>query len=308
MKNKPLVSVIIPTYNRAAMLLKTIESILKQDYSNIEIIIVDDGSTDNTFSILNELGNKKILYLNYERTSDIARLRNIGISASKGEFIAFCDDDDLWFPNKLSKQVPLLSFYDMICTNAIQIDENDIGLDKLMVIDKLKSQKLDTKTLLLANYIVTSSVIIKRSSLKHRFVERKSNYSAEDYELWLKISLNYNIYYLDDILVSFRRHLNTTSFDGNLILIKLLREVIERLKEYVQFDKIEIRSYAKIGIIKQRRELLKIYYKSKSYLYLLIEISKSLFYLFNPFVILYAIRHKVKKIHSRNFSALFRIS
>lgn len=101
----PLVSVVIPTYNRGELILKTIGSVLNQTYKNIEIIIVDDNSTDNTKKIISTLSDPRINYIKLERNTKGREARNRGIMESKGKFIAFLDSDDCWLPNKIESQL-----------------------------------------------------------------------------------------------------------------------------------------------------------------------------------------------------------
>ena len=100
----PFVTVIIPTYNRSCLLPKALESVLNQTYKNFEIIIVDDGSTDDTGLFLSELKNSRVKIF---RTTNqgVAKARNLGIHESKGELIAFLDSDDFWYPDKLEEQI-----------------------------------------------------------------------------------------------------------------------------------------------------------------------------------------------------------
>ncbi len=105
MKN-PLVSIVVPTYNRAGNITKTVDSILDQTYKNIELIIVDDGSTDNTQDVLKSYADR-IQYI-YQDNAGPSAARNKGIQEAQGEFIAFLDSDDLWKPEKIEKQVELL--------------------------------------------------------------------------------------------------------------------------------------------------------------------------------------------------------
>jgi glycosyltransferase involved in cell wall biosynthesis len=102
----PLVSVVIPTYNRATIIIKTIDNVLEQTYPNIEIIIVDDGSTDDTSERLRTYGDK--IQVIRQANAGAAAARNRGIEAARGEFVALQDSDDLWLPEKLSRQVALL--------------------------------------------------------------------------------------------------------------------------------------------------------------------------------------------------------
>src|SRR5215472_17381180 len=110
----PLVSVVIPTYNRAAMITRTIENIFAQTYSNIELIVVDDGSTDDTQAKLSGFGDR--IRIITQSNSGPAVARNRGAAAARGEIIAFQDSDDLWRPTKLARQVALLSQYNNIAT------------------------------------------------------------------------------------------------------------------------------------------------------------------------------------------------
>jgi glycosyltransferase involved in cell wall biosynthesis len=108
--NQPLVSVILPTYNRAHIVSKALQSVLSQTYRNFEVIVIDDGSTDNTKEIITNIACKdpRVKYFRNNENKGPAGARNVGINLAKGEFIAFIDDDVEWFPHKLEKQVNLL--------------------------------------------------------------------------------------------------------------------------------------------------------------------------------------------------------
>src|SRR5271156_236898 len=106
MNDKVMVSAIIPTYNRGYVVGKAIDSILNQTYDNIEIVVVDDGSTDNTQEKLKEYGDR--IRVVYQKNSGPSAARNHGVRASRGEFIACLDSDDVWMPTKIERQVSLL--------------------------------------------------------------------------------------------------------------------------------------------------------------------------------------------------------
>jgi glycosyltransferase involved in cell wall biosynthesis len=106
MADQPLVSVVIPTYNRAGIIAKTIENIFEQTYRNIELIVVDDGSTDDTISVLKSYGEK--LRWTVQENAGPSAARNRGISMAKGKILAFQDSDDAWHPSKIERQVGLL--------------------------------------------------------------------------------------------------------------------------------------------------------------------------------------------------------
>ncbi|XGK32746.1 glycosyltransferase family 2 protein [Lactobacillus acidophilus] len=103
----PLISVIIPVYNREDKIKRAILSVLQQDYKNLEILVIDDGSTDNTSSVVKSMKDPRIKY-RYQENQGACAARNKGISLAKGDFIAFHDSDDIWHSNKLQRQLPIL--------------------------------------------------------------------------------------------------------------------------------------------------------------------------------------------------------
>ncbi len=103
--NKGLVSIIIPTYNRANLVIRAIESALNQTYRNIELIVIDDGSKDQTPQIISQIKDPRIRYIRYEENRGASHARNVGLSLAKGEFISFLDSDDEFLPQKIEKQL-----------------------------------------------------------------------------------------------------------------------------------------------------------------------------------------------------------
>ena len=200
-KNVELVSVIVPTRNSGKTIKKTINSILKQDYKNIEIIVVDDGSTDNTLEILKEFANKIFLVL-LDKKVLAGEARNEGIKKSNGNFIAFCDSDDFWFANKISKQVDYLikNNYKIVCSNALSLKDKKI---KKMYIN-FEYQEITTLDLFSKNYVINSSVLIKKEILNKSKLYPTSKYffSYEDYYSWINISMRHKIGFFDqDLLI-----------------------------------------------------------------------------------------------------------
>lgn len=108
---QPLVSIIMPTYNRAKYIIETIQSIQKQTYKNWELVIVDDGSEDNTAELISQIKDDRVIFLEAGRIGIVGKLKNMGIENSCGEFIAFNDSDDLWETSKLEKQIQALKDY-----------------------------------------------------------------------------------------------------------------------------------------------------------------------------------------------------
>jgi len=104
-----LVSVVIPTKNRSKLVLRAIQSVLGQTYNNIECIVVDDGSKDNTEEVVRSIKDSRVLYIQHKESKKASAARNSGIKCSRGEYVAFLDDDDVWRPRKIEKQILLIN-------------------------------------------------------------------------------------------------------------------------------------------------------------------------------------------------------
>jgi glycosyltransferase involved in cell wall biosynthesis len=113
---QPAVSVIIPTYNRANYLKKSIQSVVSQTIKDIEIIVINNYSTDNTLEVINSFYDQRIQIINFKNDGVIARSRNKGLVQSTGKYIAFLDDDDIWCPDKLELQIKYLEYHPEFCT------------------------------------------------------------------------------------------------------------------------------------------------------------------------------------------------
>jgi glycosyltransferase involved in cell wall biosynthesis len=199
-----LVSVVTPAYNAGRYLEKCIESILNQTYPSLEIIVVDDGSTDNTRAILSPyISQGKIKYF-HQCNQGPAAARNTAINHSSGEFIAFNDADDLWLPEKLEKQLAFLRDHEdvgMVYADAIFCGEEWERQKQISrKMRRYETQKSDRflrghiyKGLLEFNFIVSSSVVVRRSVLQRSgpFLENIRGHRlsyGEDFELWLRIA------------------------------------------------------------------------------------------------------------------------
>ena len=200
---KSFVSVIVPTYNRANLISETIESILNQTYKNFELIIVDDGSTDNTEEVIRKFKDSRIKYIKTDNWGGPARPRNTGIKKAKGEYIAFCDDDDIWLPKKLEKQIRVFQISNetaMLYTRFKTI-EGDVISNKIFPENgKYKSGNI-FKSIYLRNLIACSGVIVKRSVLDQvgLFNTDPNLIAVEDADLWLRIALKHIIKCTDDL-------------------------------------------------------------------------------------------------------------
>lgn len=196
------ISVIIPTYNRKEALIKAVDSVLSQTYTNFELIIVDDGSTDDTSLMFkdNDNENGKIKYI-YQENGGVSKARNIGIKFAKGEFISFLDSDDEWFPKKLEKQIDFLKKNKniKIChTNEIWI-KNGVRINQHNKHKKYGGW-IYQKSLYLC-LISPSAVIIHKSVFEDVGMFNEEFKAGEDYDLWLRITPYYEIGFLDDFLI-----------------------------------------------------------------------------------------------------------
>ena len=125
----PLVSVIIPTFNRARLIVRTIESVLAQSYQNMEIIVVDDASTDNTGAVVQHISDPRIKYFQLETNGGPSKARNAGVEQARGEFVAFLDSDDEWDPQKIELQLAAIKQqadpYHVVCYTQATVVGND---------------------------------------------------------------------------------------------------------------------------------------------------------------------------------------
>lgn len=202
---KPKVSIIIPTYNRAKTIIKAIDSILYQTYKDYEIIIIDDGSTDNTKETIQSYLAIANIYYYRQENKKTAAARNFGIKKSKGDYIAFLDSDDLWFPRKLEMQVKILSEnpdVGAVGSNQMLIDENGKELGLKYSYNKLKSGFIFKELLLRKFYISTQTLLVRKEVFNDvgLFDEKLKN-ALEDWELTLRIAQKYRIIMIKQPLI-----------------------------------------------------------------------------------------------------------
>lgn len=205
-KNKQgLVSVIIPTYNREYVIERSINSVREQTYSNIEIIVVDDGSSDDTEKVVSQIPDERIRYLKNEKNCGVSHSRNIGIAAARGGYIAFQDSDDVWKKEKLEKQIHYMedNGYDMVyCAFEREFVDGKCVYYPPKEIPLVEKQGWITKSLLKRNLISTQTMVIKKEVFAKigYFNEGMSN--LEDYELAVRISKEYQIGMIEEALVN----------------------------------------------------------------------------------------------------------
>jgi glycosyltransferase involved in cell wall biosynthesis len=199
MKQQPQISVIIPTYNRGWILKEAVDSVLSQDCTDFELIVVDDGSTDNTTALLR--GYKGSLKVFHQANRGVSAARNLGIKNSSGRYIAFLDSDDLWLPEKLSFQLEFFASNReaLICqTEEIWI-RNGIRVNPGKKHKKISGHIFDQSLSLCL--VSPSAVMMDRRLFGETGMFDENLPACEDYDLWLRTSLEYPVFLLDKPLV-----------------------------------------------------------------------------------------------------------
>jgi glycosyltransferase involved in cell wall biosynthesis len=200
-----LVSIIIPTYNRSQTILRAVHSVLNQTYQNFELIIVDDGSSDETEELVKSLDNsiastRKIIYLKTQN-GGVSKARNLGASIARGEWLTFLDSDDEWLPEKLNLQLDFLinnPHQQVAYTQEIWI-RNGVRVNPRITHQKYSGQIFDK--CVQQCFIAPSSLIIKKSLFSELNGFDEEFVVCEDYDLWLKISSLYEINLINKALI-----------------------------------------------------------------------------------------------------------
>ena len=194
--NSPTVSVVLPVFNCEKYIGAAIESIVKQTFHDFELVIVNDGSTDNTESIVRRFSDPRIVYLNNEKNSGLIYTLNKAIDAARGKYIARMDSDDISLPDRLHQQCEFLEKHPevgIVASTIINIDENNRELGAWELDRKTLSHNIIRKTMLRENCISHPSVMGK-AELFHRFPYQEQQKNVEDYDLWLRLLVN-NIHF-----------------------------------------------------------------------------------------------------------------
>lgn len=200
--SKPLVSVVIPTYNRAGFIMQAINTVRQQTYANWELIVVDDCSTDNTREVVGSLGDERIQYVRHEQNQGGSAARNTGIKHASGKYIAPLDSDDEWSANKLEKQVEVAesspeNIAGIYCDRKLL---NPGGETKMVT--NVESDFGLTRKFLLGNVIGGASVVmLRKEALEEVGLFDPDCKAKQDTDLWLRLSLKYGFRHAPDCLV-----------------------------------------------------------------------------------------------------------
>jgi glycosyltransferase involved in cell wall biosynthesis len=221
---KPKVSVVIPCYNSENWIKETLISVFNQTYNNIEIIIIDDGSKDNTRKVLNKyILDDKIKYFNQENKGP-ASARNLGIEKSTGKYIAFLDSDDIWINNKIETQVSFLennSCYQLVLTDLLIIDEKgDLLFEKKNKLP-IERHKIIKNIFLGKITMYTPTILVRKKSIEKIGGFNEDLIHLEDHFMLMKFASEFNIYHLKDFLV--KRRKTSNSMSGKIQPKKILK-------------------------------------------------------------------------------------
>ena len=275
------VSVIIPTFNRFNLISRAIDSVLSQTIKPFEIIVVDDGSSDNTSTFIKN--NYKSVKLIKQNNLGVSKARNVGIKNSSGDWIALLDSDDEWEKNKLEVQIKSLSEYDYysVChTNEIWI-RNGIRVNQKKRHQKYGGDIFD-KCLDICR-ISPSSIMFKKNIIDEVGWFDEGLPICEDYDLWLRITANFKILFIDKpLIIKYGGHSDQLSKSVNGIeayRIKSLENLLSNTKLIKDYKLLTIKMLiTKLGIYKKgllkrhkTNELLKINHKIKFWKNKLIE-------------------------------------
>ena len=237
--NQPLISVVIPVYNAEKYIAETINSILSQTHTNLEIVAVDDGSKDSSVELLKTFGEK--VRVIEQSNSGPAAARNRGVQEARGEWIAFIDSDDIWLPEKLEKQLAYTapkyqwSYTDCVFMGGVNDGRRDSEFS-------VKHEGQILKHLVERNFIGTSSILIRRDLYLDEGGFDEKLKSIEDWEFWVRIAAREAVGFINEAFVKYRIHPSSSSRGTRSTLPNHI-QVIERI-------------FAKDGPAKDFRHLL----------------------------------------------------
>lgn len=202
---EPLVSIVMPTYNRKALIAHAIDSVVGQRYSNWELIVIDDGSTDGTVDFIrSHYGSDARIKVFSQPNTGQSEARNAAIEKSQGDFIAFLDSDNIWRSDRLEEGVALLMQYPHV--GLCYSDETFIDINgDLLACENMRrySGKVFSR-LIVDNFITLNTVLLRKSILPGPRPFSASNHLDEDYELWLDLSVKNDFFYIPKALVAYR--------------------------------------------------------------------------------------------------------
>jgi len=263
---QPLVSVIMPAYNAQDFVAEAIESVIRQTYKYIELIIVDDGSNDKTHDICRDYTNKypNIVLLSHHNRSNqgVSKSRMLAIEESKGKYVAFCDADDIFLPHKIEIQIAQLEQHNSIvmCHTAIKLNsEGDDNTKQLKAFHPFSQDSMyayhKQPYFLRHNRICNSTVIVRAELVKNLAFSCSQLFQFEDWLLWVLLSIKGNYLFLNDKLTKYRYHRESSSYFVN-------RQPLRKHYSFIEFYFLVLIKSPHLA------------YRLKSFYYLLMKLSE----------------------------------
>lgn len=247
---KPKVSVIIPTYNRANLISRAIQSVLNQTYQDFEIIVVDDASRDDTKIVVNNFNDDRIIYIRHEINKGGGASRNTGIKMAQGDYIGLLDDDDEWLPEKLEKQV--IKFQD---------SSEEVGLiysGFYYILEKNDTVMYEVYPTLSGNVYVellkgcilgSPTPLIKKSSFEKAGFFDEELPGCQDWDMWIRISKYYEFDYVPEILAKHRVHGKQISVNLDSKVFARKRLIKKYLSDLSKYPPILSMNLKRLGIL-----------------------------------------------------------
>lgn len=247
----PLVSVLVPSYNHSKYISKCIQSILEQTYDNIELFVIDDGSTDSSQKTINAMSSKYNFIYEHQENIGLPATLNKMIMMATGKYIALLASDDVYAPNKISD---LVAYFENAPQSAAVVFGNAAFINsenELVELTKKSTQyndvvsyyiserfelnihqlEINYKTLLGGNYVPAVSTLIRRDALLEVGLFDGS-IQLEDWSMWLKLARKYSFHYMNNIVAYYRVHKNNASSTNNVALSLDVLKILEREKPY----------------------------------------------------------------------------
>ena len=250
----PKVSVIIPTHNRAHVLRRALRSVLCQTYENIEVIVVDDASTDNTIEVIHSLNDNRIIFIRQETRQGAAVARNIGIRAASGEFIAFQDSDDEWLNEKLEKQMTVLlrssDAVGVVYSGFLRYEAKSAKYFPSAHI-KIKSGSI-LSSLLSGNFVTTQAVIVRKECLFKVGMFDEKFPRLQDWELFLRLAALYEFIFIDEPLLIVFHSPQSITADGSLFPIALKMLLEKQQKQFLIHPMVLAKHYLMLSLLAAR--------------------------------------------------------
>jgi glycosyltransferase involved in cell wall biosynthesis len=224
----PVVSVVIPAYNAGLYLKQTLESVLAQSYRDYEIIVVDDGSTDDTSQVALQFGDS-IRYI-HQSNQGLSAARNTAIKNARGEIIALLDSDDLWEPGYLEKMVPELNLHPeaagVYCGfQYVNSRSEVVGQPSIKVVPP---ELFHSEMVIRGNWLAPCAVLFRKCLVKEVGLFDEALHAVEDWDMWIRLSENYIFVGVPDALVKYRRHENNMTKDPER-MIKAIGQLTVKL-------------------------------------------------------------------------------